>query len=80
MQNLNATKIKFPTIDTSNWSLSVVALDSHWLALVDLASRFFKYHCMLGSFACFLLSADLFFQNQHVRKIISGIPSDCQTV
>ena len=35
--------------------------------------------CMLGNFACFLSSAD-FFQNQLFRKILSGIPSECQTV
>ena len=34
--------------------------------------------CMLGNFSCFLLSAD-FFQNQLFRKILSGIPSECQT-
>ena len=34
---------------------------------------------MLGNFACFLSSAD-FFQNQLIRKILSGISSECQTV
>ena len=35
-------------------------------------------HCPLGDFHAFLSSAD-FFQNQHLQKIISGIPSECQT-
>ena len=40
---------------------------------------------LLGNFACFFffffffLSSD-FFQNQHFGKILSGIPSECQTV
>ena len=34
---------------------------------------------MLGTFYAFLLSADLF-QNQVFRKILSGIPSEYQTV
>ena len=34
--------------------------------------------CPLGKFSCFLSSAD-FFQNQLFRKILSGIPSECQT-
>ena len=54
-------KLNFQRLTQVIGSLSVVALDSHWLALVDLASRFFKSHCMLGSFACFLLSPDPFF-------------------
>ena len=36
--------------------------------------------CMLANFACFYLSADFFLQNMHFQKIISGIPSECQTV
>ena len=35
--------------------------------------------CQLGNFACFLSSAD-FFQNLLFRKILSGVPSECQTV
>ena len=35
--------------------------------------------CLLGNFACFLSSAD-FFQNQLIGKLLSGIPSECQTV
>ena len=35
--------------------------------------------CLLGNFSYFLSYAD-FFQNQHFRKIILGIPSECQTV
>ena len=35
--------------------------------------------CLLGDFAYFLLSADIF-QNQLFQKILSGIPSECQTV
>ena len=35
--------------------------------------------CMLGNFACFLPSADLF-QNQLFSKHLSEIPSECQTV
>ena len=35
--------------------------------------------CLLGNFACFLSSAD-FFQNRLFQKILSGIPSECQTV
>ena len=34
---------------------------------------------MLDNFLCFLSSAD-FFQNQFFRKILSEIPSECQTV
>ena len=34
---------------------------------------------LLGNFSGFLSSADIF-QNQLVRKILSGIPSVCQTV
>ena len=30
-------------------------------------------------FHAFLLSADFFFQNELFRKILSGIPSECQT-
>ena len=30
--------------------------------------------CMLGNFACFLSSADFFYQNQHFKKNLSGIP------
>ena len=37
-------------------------------------------HCMQGYFACFLSSADFIFQNQLFRKILSGIPSEYQTV
>ena len=36
-------------------------------------------HCILGNFSCFLLSA-AFFQNQLFQKILSGIPTECQTV
>ena len=34
---------------------------------------------LLGNFACLLSSAN-FFQNQLLKKILSGIPSECQTV
>ena len=34
--------------------------------------------CPHGNFSCFLSSAD-FFQNQLFQKILSGIPSECQT-
>ena len=34
--------------------------------------------CVLGNFACYLSSVD-FFQNQLFQKILSGIPSECQT-
>ena len=34
---------------------------------------------LLGNVACFLLYAD-FFHNQLLRKNLSGIPSDCQTL
>ena len=33
--------------------------------------------CLLGNFACFLSSTD-YFQNHLYRKILSGIPSECQ--
>ena len=33
--------------------------------------------CLMGNFSCFLSSAD-FFQNHLFRKILSGIPSECQ--
>ena len=33
----------------------------------------------LGNFSCFFLSSADFFQNQLFRKILSGIPSECQT-
>ena len=36
--------------------------------------------CLLGNFACFLLSADFFFEINYFEKIILGIPSECQTV
>ena len=36
--------------------------------------------CLLGNFACFFLTSADFFQNQLFQKIISGIPSECQTV
>ena len=35
---------------------------------------------MLGNFHDFLLSSADFFQNQLFRKILSGTPSECQTV
>ena len=34
---------------------------------------------MLGNLPYFLSSAD-FFQNQHFKKFLSGIPTECQTV
>ena len=34
---------------------------------------------LVGKFSCVLQSAD-YFQNQNFRKILSGIPSECQTV
>ena len=37
--------------------------------------------CLLGNYSEFILpSADFLFQNQLSRKIISGIPRECQTV
>ena len=36
-------------------------------------------NCMLGNFACFLLSAD-FFSKLLFQNILSRIPSECQTV
>ena len=36
-------------------------------------------YCILGNFSWFLSSAD-FFQNKLFEKILSGIPSECQTV
>ena len=52
--------------------------------------KFFFIYLALLPFFCltihaifsysFLLSADFFFQNQLFRKILSGIPSECQTV
>ena len=35
--------------------------------------------CYLGNFTCFFSFAD-FFQNYFFRKILSGIPSECETV
>ena len=35
--------------------------------------------CLLGKFSCLLTSAD-FIQNQYLRKILSEIPSEYQTV
>ena len=35
--------------------------------------------CILGNFSCILSSAD-FFQNHLFWKILSGIPSECQTI
>ena len=36
--------------------------------------------CLLSILDAFSLSAEIFFQNQLVRKILSGIPKECQTV
>ena len=38
--------------------------------------------CNLGNFSCFffLLSADFFFSKSSFSKILSGVPSGCQTV
>ena len=36
--------------------------------------------CMLGDFSCFLSSAVFFFKINFLKKILSGIPSKCQTV
>ena len=36
--------------------------------------------CMLGNLECFFFSSADFFQNQLFGKILSGIPSACQTV
>ena len=41
--------------------------------------KVFELQCVLGNFHAFLSSADLF-QNQCFLKILSGIPSKCQTV
>ena len=34
--------------------------------------------CLLGNFACFFVVCQ-YFQNHIFRKILSGIPSECQT-
>ena len=72
------------SICTSNISSSMIRkLYTGWRAnswadkLQKLYSSY-NYDCF-SNFACFLSSAD-FFQNQLFGKIISGIPSECQTV
>ena len=70
-------------------NLDCFALDSSyhhfectWVKLVCLIFPFIMVLtlCILGNFACLFLSSANFFQNQPFRKILSGLPSGCQTV
>ena len=36
--------------------------------------------CVLGDFLCFILPSANIFQNKLFQKILSGVPSACQTV
>ena len=65
------------------WESSCRLFFTHWILYVSKAGdrhmRDALTLCLLDNFTCFLSFAD-FFQNQYFRKIISGLPSECQTL
>ena len=72
---VKAWELQWHTIDCAMLNYYLCLLPT----LVSIYSREFWWTlCPQGNFSCFFVVC-WFFQNQFFRKILSGIPSECQT-